>query len=203
MRARFSTLFLLALGLAYAPPALAQGFGVKGGLALTSIGGDPAPGFAVEFSSETGGAGGIYYEARLNEAFRLRAELLYVRRSADGTGTANRPFGYLQADYLEIPVLASFDLSRGTTRPQIFTGPQIGFRLRESGRFEGPIDDLPQELESSVFGWAVGLGLEMPTSGGAFTLDARYVLGISDAFKASVRDGRRWNTWLFLAGYRF
>ena len=197
----------LAVALLVPDVALAQGFGIKGGITSSNVTGAPAPGFDLDFSGKVAGVGGISYAAHLTDRVALQLEALYFRRDADAVVLGDRDFGFMRVTYLDIPVLIVVDLSGGTTRPNVQLGPEVGFRIAESGAFEvpngGDPDDLAEELESTYFGWVFGLGLETPAGGGALTLDARYVFGLTDIFRANARSGRKWGSFVLMGGYVF
>ena len=114
-------------------------------------------------------------------------------------GTSN---GYSRTvNYVEIPLLAHLSWGKEERGFQFFInlGPQIGFSLGDSEKYEG--DWKPEDRPESIrpiygkdienkfdYGIAGGAGLELKTKIGSFFVEGRYYYGLSDIFKNSKTD---------------
>ena len=115
----------------------------------------------------------------ISEKFSIQPEVVY---SAQGTEFSFLilSFGVLKLDYINIPVMASFELLKGLT---IQAGPQIGFNL--SAKYQKTNsqnwNDVKDDIESTDYGVAFGIQYEFHF--GMF-FQARYAMGLSDVFSS-------------------
>lgn len=124
-------------------------------------------------------------------------EANYVERGwkeliEDGTGDSYSR----QVSYVEIPFLCHLGIGREFYGVQGFLnlGPQIGFLLSDREIKSGEWSDLSGRPASSTYiygkkfektfeyGIAGGLGIELKTRIGSFSLEGRYYYGLSDVF---------------------
>jgi len=78
--------------------------------------------------------------------------------------------------YVNVPVLLTAGpSSSGTTKFNVFTGPQIGFNTKAELEFDGGTVDFDDEVKSTDFSWVLGFGLES----GRWLADVRYALGLA------------------------
>ncbi|MCQ2051834.1 MAG: PorT family protein [Bacteroidaceae bacterium] len=124
-------------------------------------------------------------------------EANYVERGwkeliEDGTGDEYSR----QVSYVEIPFLCHLGIGREFYGVQGFLniGPQIGFLLSDKEIKSGNWTDLSGRPASSgytygkkfektfEYGIAGGLGIELKTRAGSFSLEGRYYYGLSDVF---------------------
>ena len=116
-------------------------------------------------------------------------------------------------NYIEIPFFAHLGWGKEERGLQFFVnaGPQLGFFLGDEERY-GYSDEYPwdeslrpnnmnkqygKEVENTLeYGIAGGLGMELKTRIGNFTIEGRYFFGLSDMFGNSKADpfGRSANT---------
>ena len=90
-------------------------------------------------------------------------------------GTVTEKFGYLH-----IPVLLRAKLMKeGKFVPVVFAGPAIGFLLSAS---ETGYDDIKEFFKATDFGLEMGLGAEIALGKVKALLDARYYLGLGNAY---------------------
>jgi len=119
-----------------------------------------------------------------------------------------------QTDYVEIPFLAHLGFGREARGVQGFVnlGPQMGFLLSDretyggqtpwdiSNRPNGVTEQYNKEIENDFeYGITGGLGLELRTGIGFFTIEGRYYFGLSDMFSNSKKDyfGRSANSSIY------
>lgn len=157
----------------------AQGLrpGVKAGvnLATARLGGDEG---GSGFDSRVGLVGGVFVTWRPVSWLELQPEVLVSSKGAalDEAGIDAR----LVLDYLEVPLLAR--VSRRVSGATVYAaaGPTVAWLLRAKSRvaFEGSTEeiDTKDDVEPFDVGVAMGGGVEM----GAFVIDGRYTLGLSD-----------------------
>ena len=134
--------------------------GVKFGLASSSLT------EATTTGNYTTAMLGLQTEYKLKSNFSLGAELYYTRIGAENNNTSD----YLYLDYLNLPVLAKFNVSE---KFNIHIGPELGFLLSSSANQYNANDF----FKSVNFAGVVGVGYNL---GKSFTLDARYHLGLTD-----------------------
>jgi hypothetical protein len=146
----------------------------------------------------------------------LQAEAAYVRRGAEGSvaltvpqlppgpggqGFGQRPVAGTRAvlsvrpkvDLLQVPVLVRYVIGGGSTRPVLFAGPAIAFKLAASmeagvpgGYRAGDFDlvtDIGDDVRSTNFGLVFGVGADIDAGSGQIVLDARYDLGLTEVFE--------------------
>jgi hypothetical protein len=187
MRARVTIAALAALMLA---PAAARAqnppeWGVRGGLSISSLHGDRG-----SFDSKVGLTAGAFGVYDLATDFRLEGDALFTMKGARDNGpTFTNAFVIL--DYIETMILARYDLpTDAAVIPHFVFGPTAAILV--SGRLRGDAfgsRPLPGTwtIES---GLAAGAGIDLGAGSHKVVLDARYVLGISPAFRNSIGDAR-------------
>jgi hypothetical protein len=172
---------LIVLCLA-AGSAAAQGLqpGVKGGVNLANVsnvsgeGGDGSPGF----DARVGLVAGVFATWRPISWLELQPEVLVTSK---GAALADEGIdARLVLDYLEVPLLAR--VSRRVSGATVYAaaGPTVAWLLRAKTRiaFDGSTEeiDMKEDVEPFDIGVAMGGGVEI----GAFVIDGRYTLGLSD-----------------------
>jgi hypothetical protein len=120
----------------------------------------------------------------------LQTELLYVQKGTEievsglAAGTIT-----LSSSYLEIPVLARFEIPVGenvsgsSVLPYLLGGPTVGVKMSADADIEGPFTEIRpfEELASTTdFGLALGVGAEYRLGTGTVTLEARYRHGLTN-----------------------
>jgi opacity protein-like surface antigen len=157
--------------------------GIKGGVAMQKLGGDPLEDFEIE--NRTGFVGGAYFHRDLSKNFGLQVEALYYMKgaaadSADIDAT-------LKLDYVEFPVLlvGQIPISE-TARLNLFGGPTFSFNTKSEvevsvGGFSGTFD-IDDGIKSFDFGLAFGAGLSFDLGGAILGFDGRYGFGLSSVF---------------------
>ena len=115
-------------------------------------------------------------------------------------------------NYIEVPFLAHLSFGKEPYGLQFFInlGPQIGFLLDDSEKYEGEwsIESRPsatqaiygKQIENKFdYGILGGAGLELKTKVGNFFIEGRYYYGLGDIFNNSKTDdfGRSANTTIY------
>lgn len=208
MRLQFKILIGILLTI-FTAPVIAQvgdlrnnfAVGVSGGVNINSVSFTPN----VKQGSLMGMTGGITARYISEKYFAmicgLQVELNYSQHGwkeeyEDVTDTYSRTM-----DYIEIPFLAhlAFGKERGA-RFFLNLGPQIGFLLNESKKYEyeGEMFSPPYNVETEQhekmadnkfdYGIVGGGGLELRTKAGNFLLEGRYYFALSDFYKNSKKD---------------
>ena len=165
---------LLLAGFSLATVNAQVQFGVKGGLNLANV-------------SLSGNTGGVSYSSKVDfhvgglvsipafSSFTIQPEVVY---SAQGSKlSSGGDNGTLNFGYINVPVLLKYNTSSGFYAE---TGPQISFLLSANEKADGASQDIKSDLSSTDFGWAFGVGYQLPSNLG---FDVRYNLGLSNIVK--------------------
>jgi len=197
-----SLTLLLVLSLAglSASPAFGQldiKPGVRGGGNFATLGGDDAElVFAlggqeqeIPIDRRTGFMVGGYALIDFAGPFALHPELLYVQKGAQVEtefsfqGQTETVTSTLQLSYLELPVLAKFQVPLGgPVSPNVFAGPSVGFNVGSSQETEtgGQSESADVEVSGTEFGLTLGAGIGFKLGVGTANVDVRYNLGLSN-----------------------
>ncbi|GAB3194004.1 hypothetical protein ABID22_000370 [Pontibacter aydingkolensis] len=142
------------------------GFGIKGGVNFAEINGSEKD-LLGDISHYTSYHAGVFVQFALSDFFSIQPEALYSRKGYERNDSTFR------FDYLDVPVLAVFNL---TDNISIHLGPQISSMLfaREDGK-ETNLDRF------NTFDYGVAAGFEGRIS--RFRLGSRYNLGFADLIK--------------------
>ncbi|MCB0661566.1 MAG: PorT family protein [Saprospiraceae bacterium] len=147
----------------------------------------------------------IPFEYSLSSIFSLQPELNFTQKGIEFDGTQDGEDLYikLRTNYVELPVLFKARYGNDFIKGYAFVGPSIGFAANrfistkigdgdcetESIDFitEGDVQD--QRWEVSAIG---GVGIDIAAGPGAFVVDVRYALGLTDDSKF---DGDKPTDW--------
>jgi len=180
----------------------AQGsFGVKGGLNVASQGLSGLSEAGKRDPDETkpimGFNAGMYLTLMFTDRIGVQPELLYASQGSKPTWYNDSYEDEL--GYITLPVLFRFNINELFS---LHTGPQVGYLLSATEKYEGKTTDIKGDLKNTDFGVAFGAELDLPArlgygtnSGGASSLHkvnlpsrlgfgARYVLGLYDIAKS-------------------
>jgi len=176
--------------------------GLKGGLNIADL-------TNTEFDTDTrtGFLGGVSLNISLPSIpFGIESGLYYTQKgtsySSDiGTGT-------LKLDYLEVPVLARFNLDMpGSVTPHLLAGPYLGFNVNseiEGSDGESSVSsDISDEIVSTDFGLLFGAGLDFNLGLTALNAQIRYGLGLMNVFEDDVDDNIKNGVFSIAVGIRF
>lgn len=189
------TTFLLAAPAAQAArPSAAQEItgGLKFGLNISDfVGSDASAGYGTKAQGSGLVIGGYMVFPLRDIPFRLQPELLISVKGAvykgDVLGTHYESRSRLT--YLEIPVLARFDIeSRSGAKPAILIGPSFGIKVSaesESHTIGASGTSKIDNLNAFDPGVALGGLVEIPAGGGAITLEARYTRSLVTIFQST------------------
>ena len=138
-------------------------FGLKAGANFASItDGDG-------LKSKIGINGGVQVAMALNEMFSVNPEAVYSAQGAK----ADEGDGSLNLNYINVPVLLQYNNPSGFFA---HTGPQVGFLMSAKAKAGGEEQDMKEFMNSTDFGWVVGLGFATQSG---FGFNARYNIGLS------------------------
>lgn len=193
-----ATLFILLSVILFAVlPSKAQvGFGIKGGVNLTTLNIDDPE---LSYKSRTGYHAGAFLRARFDKV-GIQPELLLFTQNGDIEssifGTAQERF-----TYLSIPVMLKFYPVGGFN---IQLGPQFGFLLdgeREYKTFLGSgTQDITEFYKESDVSVSLGGGYDFDFGLG---LDVRYNIGVKDINNAANGEEARSRIFLVSLGWNF
>ncbi|WP_266203337.1 porin family protein [Pontibacter kalidii] len=143
-----------------------SGIGIKGGVNFASVHGSDKDKFG-STNSHTSFHAGVFAQFGLSDFFSLQPELLYSRKGFE------RQDSVFRYDYLEVPVLAVFNISDNLS---VHLGPQVGVMM------SAKVEDKERDLEPyNTFDYGLAAGLEGKLD--RFRLGARYAHGFGDLRK--------------------
>jgi hypothetical protein len=190
------TIVTVALLFVFQAATAQVGFGIKGGLNLTTLNvEDPE----LSYESRTGYHAGIFLRSKFDKV-GIQPELLLFTQSGDLESSV---FGSAQErfTYLSIPVMLKFYPIAGLN---IQVGPQFGFLIdgeREYDSFWGSgSKDITDHYKKSDVSVSVGGGYD--TNFG-LSLDVRYNIGVKDINNAADGDEARSRIFLVSLGWNF
>jgi hypothetical protein len=205
---KFAIVLSLAGASAFAAtPAFGQGLdlGLKGGVNFAKLSGDDVE----DASNRTGFAIGAFLNVSTGGFFSIQPEVLFSQKGVkaedeDGELT-------MKLSYVEIPVLLKVSpMLAGATgfQPFLYAGPVLGISAGCSvgGEGEGISFDVDcgvgdfADTKSTDLGAVFGAGGSFAVGRGAFSIEARYGLGLSDVFDVEDMDAKN-RTISVLVGY--
>ena len=215
-RSYLAALSLCMLAVAAAAPVHAQGmtapkptFGVLASIDFATLSGSDVQ----DAGTRTGLTIGGFATFHIDHRWGIEPELLFSQKGAsEDFGGAN---GTLKMDYIDIPVLARYDLpTKGQVHPFFLAGPTMSFQVscnleasQGSQSASESCDDANQQTEGSLskktfdVGATFGAGVVFP-AGKKMNLSVglRYNLGLIDTFDNASAKNR---TWALVAGLTF
>jgi len=186
---------LIAAALAGAGSAPAQtGLGLKGGFSYGNVSNRGVlPG---NLKERTGFALGLGAGTGRN-MLGFGIEALYAQRGVTGaTGPDER-----KLDYADVPVFVRVLFPSPGVAPYAYAGPQLSFELRcRAGSSPCPDTNRPSTSYAAVIGGGARLGA---TS--AFTIEGRYIYGLTDLKLSTITSSESYKTrsFMILAGWAF
>ena len=197
-------IMLLTIGVPVLPGvAAAQGlaYGAKGGVTLATVSEDSD--VESEWGYRVGLAAGGYVALPLGSRLAIQAEGLFNQKGA--RADVDDLVTTLKLDYIEVPVLLKYAVTRGGARSiHIFGGPSIAFKVRSRATAsfgDTTIDtDEDENIENLDFGVAAGAGVDF----GKWSIDGRYTFGLSSLVKSDADEAElRSRAISVLVGVRF
>ncbi len=185
----------ITAALAGAGSAPAQtGLGLKGGFSYGNVSNRGVlPGNLTE---RTGFAAGLAAGTGRN-MLGFGIEVLYAQRGVTGASGPDQR----KLDYADVPVFVRVLFPSPGIAPYAYAGPQVSFELRcRAGSSACPDTDRPSTSYAAVLGGGVRLGA---TS--AFTVEGRYIYGLTDLKLNTITSSESYKTrsFLILAGWAF
>ena len=191
MKRTFSILAALT-ALALAPPAFAQ-VGIKGGLSWNNVSNSGLlPG---ELERYTGWSLGLGI-GTTGSPISVGLEGLYSQRGLRSDTPAND----VEFHYIDVPAYVRLAIPTEAVALFAYAGPQVSFEI--SCEVGG--DTCDPNRETVGYAAVAGAGFRLGTQG-SFTLEGRYVYGLSDLSWSTVTDENSYRTrsFMILAGLGF
>lgn len=116
-----------------------------------------------------------------NGIFSLQPEILYAPKGSSFS-YAGVEYEY-KLNYLEVPLLLKFSVPIAETfYPNVFLGPQAGFRLSEKRSVTSGNNQIvnTQKTNGVDYGGVFGAGIDFKLERVALSFDGRYVLGLNE-----------------------
>jgi len=170
-------------------------FGVEGGINFnsTSLSGSDAA--DLETMSKTGGTVGGFVGIPISPMFSMQPEIIYTTKSVklSGTGSMSGYTANIQADFVEIPVLAKINPTKMKSLSYyVVAGPGFAFTTAAKLTDQNlngqtvPDEDLKaaDSFHGSDFTFIVGFGLQK----GPIGVEARYDAGLLNMNKGTATD---------------
>ena len=169
-------------------------FGLEGGINFnsTSLSGSDAA--DLETMSKTGGTVGGFVGIPISPMFSIQPEVIYTTKSVkvSGTGSMSGYTANIQADFVEIPVLAKINPKMKSLSYYVVAGPGFAFTTAAKLTDQSlngqtvPDEDLKaaDTFHSSDFTFIVGFGLDK----GPLGVEVRYDAGLLNMNKATATD---------------
>ena len=154
---------------------------------------------------------GGFVTFEISDAFAIQPELLYTMKG--GKASEGGEDLVVKLDYLEIPVLAKFNIpTEGSVKPCLFAGPAVALKLSAKYKWTGDgesetgdVSEIGIDVKGLDLGLVFGAGLKagMGETGGII-VDIRYTLGLQKAAKAGDVDVKIKNGgFSLMVGYSF
>ncbi|RPI04459.1 MAG: PorT family protein [Ignavibacteriae bacterium] len=183
-------MLLISFVMVFAVSIAFSQFGIKAGMNLGTLGGDDKTQNGFDPKTKVGLMGGISYHIGLIAGLSVQPEVLYVQKGAIYEANLTAGNFYMNqkltftGGYIEIPVVARYNLPTPLVSPYIEGGLAYGFLLsakqkEESttnvpGEVSGTNDtDVKDQTTSSDFSIIIGIGVDILM----FDVNARYVMG--------------------------
>ena len=188
------TLLLAAAAFAALPAAQAQTtFGLRAGLNVSDFSGDEIPGS----QPRLGFTGGAFVNLPVGASgLSVQPEVSYSQKGVDGD---NNNVEY-RVDYIEVPILLRYQTVVTDSGLMVggYAGPALGFKVSEE--LAGNAGAIDTDLFKST---DIGAAFGVTVGAGAFGVDGRYTLGLSDATNDASPDDLRNGVFSIAATYTF
>jgi len=165
--------------------------GIKGGLNIASIYNTDA-----DLERLTTFSAGVFYDIGLPLAgFSLRPEANISQKGGEEDYLVDgQPFtNTIVSSHLEFPILLKWSLSvPGPVKPNLLAGPYLGFLLNSDIRVKNArgstliSEGLEDQTNTTAFGAVGAVGADIFWGRTLLVVEARYSLGLSNAFKEEV-----------------
>lgn len=155
-------------------------FGVKAGANFYKFSGKDANFGSVSPKFQVGIAGGGLVNIPVSSMFSVQPEVLFSMEGSKYEESGSKLM--YKTNYINIPVLLQYNNPSGFYAE---TGPQLGLLMSAKGDDGSSTQDIKDNLNSTNFSWAFGLGYKMQSG---FGFGARYNLGLGNIAKESGTD---------------
>ncbi len=182
------------LAILFAGAASSQGrFGIKAGVVINYIN---TEGDGGSFSDvKTGFTGGVSYTLPVTSCFTIQPELNFVSLQSEESLTSST----IDLDYFQLPVLL-----KAVNKKQNFSayiGPQLSFLTNATSKSASGKTDITSDVTETHFDGVIGIEFVTPIN---ITINARYVHGMSNVFKAEYDSFKSRHQYIGLTvGYLF
>ncbi|TVR17880.1 MAG: PorT family protein [Balneolaceae bacterium] len=205
-------LFLL-MPLAVIEIAFAQSdlkFGAHAGINIANF-----SGMEIDYESRTGFKAGISVEIPLDgQVFDIETGAYYSQKGATGfyrepIGNVGGNFGNagtLKLDYVDIPVLASFNIERsGSFHPQIIAGPYLAVNISSKANEADDlyIDKIDEYVRLVDVGLMIGGGGIISRESLNIRVRASYTFGFTSVFDSEIESDEKNRVFSITAGILF
>jgi hypothetical protein len=163
-------------------------FGVKGGVSIAKLRGDDAEDPGDTNSSRLVGIFGGFVDYPIGQMLSVQGELLYAMKGVKAKWTVgdDEYNGTTKLTYIEVPVLLKANIPMdGSVSPHVFAGPALAFKLSAEHETKGPGASATVDLDEAKgvdVGVVVGAGVGFPMGPKMISVEARYNLGLMNAF---------------------
>ena len=140
---------------------------------------------------------GLTGRMTMGENVGLQAELNYSQQGWDEFYEDYPELKYSRRlDYIQMPLYTHVQFGGKTVKGFINAGPQIGFMIGEStkdqlnGEKPGRVNEQHDMPVEKKFEWGIsgGIGIEIRTGIGYFTIEGRYLYSLGDIYKTESKN---------------
>lgn len=164
-------------------------------------------GFSFTNKPRVGFSMGFFIDYPIVNSFSIQPELNFIfkgtKLSSDGLVTIQDGYEQftfevtedviMQTNYLDLLVLAKYNLSKGKVKPYILAGPGVSYLVTSKMKIKVTVEDESETDSEKYEGFKnmdasinVGFGLELSKS---LRIDARYQFGLVSIFQDQYSDG--------------
>lgn len=160
---------LMCSGALFTAKAQQVQFGVKGGMNISTVGGEDAN----DLKAKPGFHFGGLLRIPVGEKFKIQPELVFSTQGAMSEDTYEGERVKFRYNYLNIPAMFQYHTDFGLYAE---TGPQLGFLLSAEMAYDGDTESFRDDSNVIDFSWGLGAGYHFTP---AFGVNARFNLGLS------------------------
>jgi len=159
--------------------------------------------FSFSNKSRIGFVFGFFIDFKIKESFSIQPEIQYVQKGTKFSGNgsitmSNSTFRVkevlvMQTDYIDLLVLAKFDLAKNNIKPYFIAGPGVSYLVSSKMKVKVTIENESDSDHEDYEGFKkvdanfnFGIGFDFAKT---IRSDIRYQLGLSSIFKDEYSDG--------------
>ena len=210
MRIAVSAVSLAVVLLASPVEAQQRQFGIKAGPTFVAVAVDDEDDVEAEYKRRVAASFGGFAVLPINERVAAQIELLWNPKGGKLTSQSEAGSLKLKLDYIEVPVLARFAVTRSASRsffvfggvaPAIRTSAKVESSVTGGGITYGDSVDVGVDYERFDVGIVAGAGVDI---GQWIVIDGRYSWGLIDVnHNPEVTTSVKNRALTFMAGVRF